>query len=109
MQSIPLGHSGLMSSRIGLGTWAIGGALWGARRPRQLRDVGDIAGWHIDDDCRLELDASWRAASRSRSHPSSWRRPRARQRTQSTERCAARASLPQGARRGLFFPVLPGR
>jgi aryl-alcohol dehydrogenase-like predicted oxidoreductase len=29
MEMIQLGASGLMSSRIGLGTWAIGGWMWG--------------------------------------------------------------------------------
>jgi aryl-alcohol dehydrogenase-like predicted oxidoreductase len=29
METIPLGPSGLKTSRIGLGTWAIGGSMWG--------------------------------------------------------------------------------
>jgi aryl-alcohol dehydrogenase-like predicted oxidoreductase len=32
-------------------------ALWGARHPRQLDPVGDIDGWHIDDETRREIDA----------------------------------------------------
>src|SRR6201997_1320717 len=29
-------------------------ALWGARRPEQLDDIGDIDGWHIDAESRWE-------------------------------------------------------
>jgi aryl-alcohol dehydrogenase-like predicted oxidoreductase len=32
-------------------------ALWGARHPRQLDPVGEIDGWHIDDEARREIDA----------------------------------------------------
>jgi aryl-alcohol dehydrogenase-like predicted oxidoreductase len=32
-------------------------ALWGARRPEQLRDIAEVDGWQIDDASRLEIDA----------------------------------------------------
>jgi aryl-alcohol dehydrogenase-like predicted oxidoreductase len=32
-------------------------ALWGARHPRQLDPVGDIDGWHIDDETRRDIDS----------------------------------------------------
>ncbi|HET7674131.1 MAG TPA: aldo/keto reductase [Gammaproteobacteria bacterium] len=31
-------------------------ALWGARRPAQLEEVGDIDGWHLDADALAEID-----------------------------------------------------
>jgi aryl-alcohol dehydrogenase-like predicted oxidoreductase len=31
-------------------------ALWGARRPGQLDPVGEIEGWHVDDDSKREID-----------------------------------------------------
>jgi len=32
-------------------------ALWGARRPDQLDPVGDVEGWHVDDETRSDIDA----------------------------------------------------
>jgi aryl-alcohol dehydrogenase-like predicted oxidoreductase len=32
-------------------------ALWGARRPEQLRAVREIEGWHIDHESRQEIDS----------------------------------------------------
>ncbi len=32
-------------------------ALWGARHPGQLDPVGEIDGWHIDDETKREIDA----------------------------------------------------
>lgn len=32
-------------------------ALWGARRPDQLDPVGEIDGWHIDEEGKKEIDA----------------------------------------------------
>ena len=32
-------------------------ALWGARHPGQLDPVGEIDGWHIDEDTKREIDA----------------------------------------------------
>jgi aryl-alcohol dehydrogenase-like predicted oxidoreductase len=32
-------------------------ALWGARRPDQLDPVADIAGWHIDERTKADIDA----------------------------------------------------
>jgi aryl-alcohol dehydrogenase-like predicted oxidoreductase len=39
METISIGLSSLTTSRIGLGTWAIGGWMWGVRtrRPRSRR------------------------------------------------------------------------
>ena len=31
-------------------------ALWGARKPAQLDAIGEIEGWHIDDDTKAEID-----------------------------------------------------
>lgn len=31
-------------------------ALWGARRPHQLEALDEFAGWHIDDECKNEID-----------------------------------------------------
>jgi len=43
-------------SRIGLGTWAIGGDLWGARQPSQLPDMDQVLGWKLDTEDFLKID-----------------------------------------------------
>ncbi len=35
MEQIEIGHSGLKASRVGLGTWAIGGWMWGGSDEQQ--------------------------------------------------------------------------
>jgi diketogulonate reductase-like aldo/keto reductase len=32
-------------------------ALWGARKPDHLNPLGEIEGWHIDDQSKKEIDA----------------------------------------------------
>ena len=32
-------------------------ALWGARRPDQLDQIGEIEGWHIDEESKRDIDA----------------------------------------------------
>ena len=49
--------AGMVASRIALGTWAIGGWMWGARRPDQLDATGDVAGWSLDAAALREIDA----------------------------------------------------
>lgn len=39
MESIQIGHTGLSASRIGLGTWAIGGWMWGGTDERRSIDT----------------------------------------------------------------------
>ena len=34
----------------------VGVALWGARRPDQLRPLADLMGWRIDADAMVEID-----------------------------------------------------
>jgi aryl-alcohol dehydrogenase-like predicted oxidoreductase len=53
LEEIPVEYSGiagtdLQVSRIALGTWAIGGWMWGGRRPDQMDPVPEIMGWHLD-------------------------------------------------------------
>lgn len=39
-------------------------ALWGARRPAQLEEVGDVDGWHLDTDALTEIDRILKEAVR---------------------------------------------
>ena len=32
-------------------------ALWGARRPDQIRPVDEVTGWQVDADTKAEIDA----------------------------------------------------
>src|SRR6266852_1516494 len=70
MQSAGIPGTSLEVSRIGIGTWAIGGwmcaldvldhgvavALWGARHPGQLAPVADVGGWSLEADVKAEID-----------------------------------------------------
>jgi aryl-alcohol dehydrogenase-like predicted oxidoreductase len=73
VEQIQLGDSRITSSRIGLGTWAIGGwvwggkirwvldqgptiALWGPRHPGQLDPIAEIGGWTIDAETKAAID-----------------------------------------------------
>jgi hypothetical protein len=45
------------ASRVGLGTWAMGGmALWGARQPSELEPLHDVMGWHLDVEALHDID-----------------------------------------------------
>jgi hypothetical protein len=48
--------AGTEVSRIGLGTWAIGGLEWGAKRPEQLDAVAGVMGWKLDASDMAAID-----------------------------------------------------
>jgi len=81
METINIDDLPLPASRIELGTWAIGGwmwggsdealqstrstprstggpivALWGARRPDQVTPVSEAMGWSLDDATMRDID-----------------------------------------------------
>jgi hypothetical protein len=67
MEFATIPETSIRISRVGLGTWAIGGwmwggtdqgasvALWGARHPG-LQPIGELFGWSLDAAAKTEID-----------------------------------------------------
>jgi aryl-alcohol dehydrogenase-like predicted oxidoreductase len=58
LEYINIKGTNLLSSRIALGTWAIGGWMWaGARRPEQLAPIREVIGWSLGKSDFAAIDA----------------------------------------------------